>query len=266
MYQHLNEEREFKWSLMYNFVAFRRMEWSLENDVVLCTEIRVREPYKFKKCSNERGKIWTEIASTLNSNKEVKFHVTQRGVRERYEGLKAKYLEKIKGEEKASGISPEVTELDKLLEEIVEKESLAESSRESDSTIKKNEEERKVAEDLRKTAMESMGETKKRSMESEGGDISVKRKRRSGSDAVEYLRERAEKEIKIREEELALRKQKQDQEASKQSQLFQQQNEMLKAMKEQQIQMQNIQAMMLQQQQQQTAALMSMLGRFIPKQ
>ena len=127
------------------------MEWSRQNDVLLCTEItlRVRQPYKFKKCSNERGKIWTEIASTLNSNEEVKFHVTQRGVRERYEGLKAKYLEKIKNEEKASGISPEATELDSLLEEIIEKESLAESSRESDSAIKKNEEERKIAEDLR---------------------------------------------------------------------------------------------------------------------
>ena len=239
------------------------MEWSRQNDVLLCTEIRVRQPYKFKKCSNERGKIWNEIASTLNSNEEVKFHVTQRGVRERYEGLKAKYLEKIKIR---GGISPEVTELDSLLEEIIEKESLAESSRESDSAIKKNEEERKIAEDLRKTAMESMGETKKRSVESEEGDTSVKRKRRSGSDAVEYLRERAEKEIKIREEELVLKKQKQDQEASKQSQLFHQQNEMLKAMKDQQIQMQNMQAMMFQQQQQQTTAFLSMLDRFIPKQ
>ena len=227
------------------------MEWSRQNDVLLCTEIRVRQPYKFKKCSNERGKIWTEIASTLNSNEEVKFHVTQRDVRERYEGLKAKYLEKIKNEEKASGISPEVTELNSLLEEIIEKESLAESWRESDSAIKKNEEERKIAEDLRKTAMESMGETKKRSVESEEGDTSVKRKRRSGTDAVEYLRERAEK---------------QDQEASKQSQLFHQQNEMLKAMKDQQIQMQNMQAMMFQQQQQQTTAFLSMLDRFIPKQ
>ena len=120
--------------------------------------------------------------------------------------------------------------------------------------------------DLRKTAMESMAETKKRSVESEEGDTSVKRKRRSGSDAVEYLRERAEKEIKIREEELVLKKQKQDQEASKQSQLFHQQNEMLKAMKDQQIQMQNMQAMMFQQQQQQTTAFLSMLDRFIPKQ
>ena len=77
------------------------MKSSRQNDVLLCTEIRVREPHRFKKCSNERGKIWTEIASTLNSNEEVKFHVTQRGVRERYEGLQAKYLEKIKNEEKA---------------------------------------------------------------------------------------------------------------------------------------------------------------------
>ena len=65
--------------------------------------------------------------------------------------------------------------------------------------------------------MERMEETNKRSMKREEGDISVKRKRRSGSDAVEYLRETAEKEIKIREEELALKKQKRDQEASKQS-------------------------------------------------
>ena len=145
----------------YNFVDFRHTEWSPENDVVLCTEIRVREPYRFKKCSNERGKIWTEIASTLNSNEEVRFHLSQRGICGRYEGLKAKYLEKIKDKEKASGISPEVTELDKLLEGIVEKESLQELSRESDSTIKKNEEERKVAEDLGKTAMRVWGKQRR---------------------------------------------------------------------------------------------------------
>ena len=114
-------------------------------------------PINWKKCSNERGKIWSEIVSTLNSNEEVKHHVTQRGIRERY--IKSKIFEKIKNEEKASGISSEVTEFDSLLEEIVEMESLAESSRESDSTIKKNEEERRIAEDLRKTAMKSSHST-----------------------------------------------------------------------------------------------------------
>ena len=157
-------------------------------------------------------------------------------------------MERIKDEEKAGGISPEVSELDRLLEEIIEEESLVDSSREGESIIRKNEQNRKAAEDMRKTAMERMGETRKRSTESEGGDISVKRKQRGGSDAVDYLRERAKKEIKIREEELALKKEKQDQEASKQSLLLQQQGEMLNAMKERQSQMQNIQAMMLQQQ------------------
>ena len=42
------------------------MEWSWQNDVLLCTEIRVREPYKFKKCSNERGKIWTETPPNIH--------------------------------------------------------------------------------------------------------------------------------------------------------------------------------------------------------
>ena len=225
------------------------MEWTQVNDLLLCTEIRVREPYKFKKSSNERGKIWTEIAKTLNENQVIKFHVTQRGVRERYEILKTKFLEKIKAEENASGISPEVTELDRLLEEVIEKDNLAECSRESDKTIKKNEEDRKTAEGIRKTAMESIGETTKRSMEDEDGNV-VKRKRRSGSEAVDYLRERADMEMKFREKELALKKEQRDQEATKQFQMLNQQNEMFSAMREQQSQMQNMQVMMLQQQQQ----------------
>ena len=72
---------------------------------------KYREMYgKFKTrlCVENRDKAY---------NEEVKFHVTQRGVREKYEGIKAKYLENIKNEEKASGISPKVTELDNLLEE-----------------------------------------------------------------------------------------------------------------------------------------------------
>ena len=68
--------------------------------------------------------------------------------------------------------------------------------RESDKTIKKNEEDRKTAADFRKTGMplESIGETTKRSMEDEDGNV-VKRKRRSGSEAVDYLRERADMEM-----------------------------------------------------------------------
>ena len=52
-------------------------------------------------------------------------------------GSKQNYMDRI-NEEKASGIFPEVTELYSLLEEVIEKENLAESSSRSDSTIKKN--------------------------------------------------------------------------------------------------------------------------------
>ena len=126
------------------------MEWSVRHDIALCTEIIIIEPYKRRKGSNERGKLWTEIANNLNELEEVQFRVNQRGVRERWEVLRSKYLEKMRNEERASGISPEATELDSLIEEILEKEKLAESSRNEDETVKKNDQERKTAECVRK--------------------------------------------------------------------------------------------------------------------
>ena len=50
--------------------------------------------------------------------------MSHRGVGKRYGVLKAKYFEKKKNEERAGGISPELTELDSLLIEKNEKESL----------------------------------------------------------------------------------------------------------------------------------------------
>ena len=163
------------------------MEWSVRHDIALCTEIIIIEPYKRRKGSNERGKLWTEIANNLNKLEEVQFRVNQRGVRERWEVLRSKYLEKMRNEERASGISPEATELDSLIEEILEKEKLAESSRNEDETVKKNDQERKTAECVRKLAMETFGETQKSAeQDNSSGTKGGKRKRRSGSDALEY--------------------------------------------------------------------------------
>jgi hypothetical protein len=98
----------------------------------------VEEPYKYKKGSNDRGKLWTKIAETLNKNGEVKFKVGQRGVRERIERLQKKYQDQMKDEEAASGIEvDEQSELDVLISEIIEREKLAEESKDSDSTQKK---------------------------------------------------------------------------------------------------------------------------------
>ena len=220
------------------------MEWTEIHDTLLCREVLLEEPYKYKKGSNERGKKWTEIAEALNKSEEVKFKVAQRGVRERMERLQKKPLEKKKAEESASGIAvDDVTELETLIDEIIDRERLAaEESRDCDGALKKIEEDKQAAEKMRKEAMERFGETKKRS-ETEGEQRRQTKRRRSGNDAVEFLKEKTEKENEFRAEELALKKQHQQQEAARQGQIL----------------------ALMQQQQQQTAAMMALIERLVPK-
>ena len=214
------------------------MEWTEIHDTLLCREVLLEEPYKYKKGSNEKGKKWSEIAEALNKNQEVKFKVTQRGVRERMERLQKNYLEKKIEEESASGIAvDDLTEL-----EIIEREKLAEEARDSEGTLKKIEADKQTAEEMRKEAMERFGETKKRS-EAEGDEVRQKKRRRSGNDAVQFLKEKTKKENEFRVEELALKKQHQQQEAARQGQIL----------------------AMMQQQQQQTTAMMALIERLLPK-
>ena len=98
------------------------------------------------------------------------------------------------------------SDLDNMIQEITEKERLAGEGRDGDEKIKKAESERETTEHVRKQAMETFNETEKRSeskTEDECLNKSTKRKRRSGSDAVEYLREKSSLEMKLRAEELA---------------------------------------------------------------
>ena len=73
---------------------------------------------KFKKGSNERGRIWTQISQNLKSVAAVKFKVNQTVVGERFDLLIGRFRQQSKEEAKASGVSPEQTELGALLEEI----------------------------------------------------------------------------------------------------------------------------------------------------
>ena len=90
--------------------------------------------------------------------------------------------------------------------------------------------------------MERFGETKKRS-EAEGEQRKQTKRRRSGNDAVEFLKEKTEKENEFQAEELAIKKQHQQQEAPRQGQIL----------------------ALMQQQQQQTAAMMALIERLVPK-
>lgn len=90
-----------------------------------------RRVYKIKNGSNERGRIW---AQNLNSVAAVKFTLNQREVRERLDLLIGRFRQQSKEEVKASTVSPAEKELDALLEEISERQKLAESTRESCSS------------------------------------------------------------------------------------------------------------------------------------
>ena len=75
---------------------------------------------------------------------------------------------------------------------------------------KKAEADKKTAEEIRIKAMERFGNTSKREGR-DGEEEAKKKKRRSGSDAVEVLREKAKLEHSLREKELQLRKDQQSQ-------------------------------------------------------
>ena len=74
-----------------------------------------------------------------------------------------------------------------------------------------------------------------------------KRSRRSTADAIEYLKERADKESVLKEQELDQRKKEQEN------------------MVKQQQQQQQILMMLFNQQQQQSQALLAFMQRFVPK-
>ena len=73
----------------------------------------------------------------------------------------------MRDEEKASGISPEPTELDRAVEEIIQLEETAEMEQQTSDGAQKEKEEtdRQKAENMRKTAMEKVGGTRKRAAE-----------------------------------------------------------------------------------------------------
>ena len=90
-------------------------------------------------------------------------------------------------EERASGISPKMLEIDKLLEQIIERfeESDKETGDKGKQADRSKTEDRKKAEEMRKLSMEKLGETLKRKGEEDGG--ATPRKRASASETIVYL-------------------------------------------------------------------------------
>lgn len=228
------------------------MEWSEEKDVLLCREVLLVEPYKTKERTVHRAEAYTKIAENLNKIPIANFHVDKRGVRERLGKLVQKFKAKMNKEKAASGINPEMSELDILLEEITEKidanvELMADSD---ENNRRKVEREKLQAEDMRLKAMESFGQTQKRkssNSEAEGSSSgqknTPKRKRSNGSELIAFLTDRANSEVELRQKEVEV---KEKQHSDLMQMLVQQQQQM---QQQQQQQFAQLQAVLAQQNQ-----------------
>ena len=162
------------------------------------------EPCKCKNRSRESGQKWDLIAANLNCVHAPRFWLSQKSVRDRARILQKNFKLKIREEEKASGIEvEELSELDLALEEIIEKEKAANAQLDLEESVRKNELQDKAnAEEMRLQAMEKLGESKKRKEASglTAGDQKKKKARRSGSDTLDFMREKMEKDMTMKQD------------------------------------------------------------------
>ena len=149
------------------------MEWTEERDNCLCQEILVLEPFKYKKGSISRGQMWEKITYNVNGLKLPQFKVSKRAFRERYTLLSDKFKAKMKDEEKASGIECDLSEVEKALEEMAEKEVAAVNTVENDKKKVDN----AKAEEIRNRVLESLGKTQKRQRNEEEENAKPKQKK-----------------------------------------------------------------------------------------
>ncbi|XP_067019081.1 mRNA export factor GLE1-like isoform X2 [Acropora muricata] len=249
------------------------MTWTSEKDEALCKEILLLEPFRFRPRTKESGTTWSQVAEDLRQIKSLNMTVDQRAVRDRYKILKSHFLQKMTDEEKGSGIAPpELTPVEAALEEIIEKEKEFEKQCSSEDSDKKEkaEKDRKNGEEMRQESLETFAQTKKRKLlNGEEDDIEtpkVRTNRRSGADTLAYLKEKSDKEMEVKKEELQIKKKLQEEQLMEQRSMRQQQAHMVEAFSAMQQSMQRQlqqQTELQQQQQQQNSQLIMMMMQMI---
>ena len=252
------------------------MKWTTDHDIEFCKEVLISKLFETKKKSIERGQVWETIAANLEKLEYPSFRVDQRSVRDRLRKLLLQFRKKERQERNASGIVPEQSELESLLDEIDDLEEASDTlAAETHAEEKRKvETDKMAAEETRRRAMETLSETKKRN---EGEDNGRKRKvRKGGNAALEFLKEKGEKEQVLKEESNRLERERIDMERERMENdkknsetLMNQQNQLLATMlemqKQQSNQMQANQMLLMQQQQQQGQALMTLLAKLAGK-
>ena len=228
--------------------ASQSMVWTEVHDELLCREIIGVDVFTgTKKGTTKRSAKWAEVVENLTDVEAVHFKVDNRAVRDRYNLLSCNLRRKLKKEVKESGIAVQMSGVERALEELIEKEDTSEELRQEGKGNKLvAEHDRERAEDMKKKAMERLGETQKRKSGESSGNSSIrgKKTRRSGGETMVYLKEKQEKMLEMENRKLELQERSME-EASKRH------TEMMTAMQQQQQQqMDSFQMMMMQQQQQ----------------
>ena len=251
------------------------MQWTKEHDDILVKEVLALDPYSSPKGSTERSNVWDSIAGHLNACSHVKFAVSGRSVKDRLQLVIIRnYKRNLSEEIRASGIEVDgLPDFETAMEEIAEKFDASEKDAAEDKKDK-SEKEKKQAEEIRNQALERIGKTKKRKVDEadESRDQnSLKSRRKQGNEAIIYLKQKAEQDIKVRQEELQLKRDAQVAQENHQKDMMQhlmkqhnQQMSLFNAFQQQQQQqmqqMSQIQMSFIQQQQQQSQTLLSVLS------
>lgn len=158
-----------------------------------------------KRGSRERGVVWQNVASALFAESLT---VNARAVRDQYQVLAKKWREKVRRQENESGGRDEqLTEVEILLEELVEMENESEkkAEQEGDGHKKAVAEEKKKATELRERALERFSQTRKRHEHEESKNDEEEKepkRRRSGGEVMEWLKEKGEYGRQLSEQEL----------------------------------------------------------------
>ena len=121
--------------------------------------------------------------------------VSQRSARDRFNLLCEKHKAKQQNELKATGISPEIIELHKALDNLLERVTESNLSHEKATEEKKTNDvkEKSTGEEVRQRSLKTFAETRKRNLEENPASSTSslkKRSRSTGSDVVTYLKER----------------------------------------------------------------------------
>ena len=173
--------------------------WSLQ----LCRELTIERPYQHRPGSKESATAWANVTAQLG--KMDGFCFATKSIRDHYNGLQQTRRAEVAGERKLTGVNIELNELQIALDELFD-----DTQKEKELSVerdegkrKKDEDEKMKSEEIRKTAMETHGQTKKRKHNDgdESEIISPSQKRRTGTETLRFLREktnRTRKNTKIK--------------------------------------------------------------------